>query len=108
MYKVLMLKYEEFRCDFEVIFNGIEKYFNINIPVERMVTLINKYNIEVVEESIKDKKSFNEYDRTTYWHGKHISIYKGDFFYCKQFFNDHQVEYLTNIYQKFLIEHKYI
>lgn len=105
---VLMLKYEDFRYDFEVIFQGIEKYFNVNIPIELRKDLITKYSIEVVEEYVKDKKSFNEYDKTTLWHGNHISKYKGDCFYYKYFFNDQQVEYLTNIYKKFLIERGYM
>jgi hypothetical protein len=105
---VLMLRYEEFVYDFEVIFNGIEKFFDIKIPLETRNVLTGRYQIEAVETIVEKMGTWAKYDKRTYWHGKHISRYKGVPFYYKEFFQADQIAYLESVYKKFLLELNYI
>ncbi|MES9899841.1 MAG: hypothetical protein ABW148_12565 [Sedimenticola sp.] len=105
---VLMLRYEEFANNYDVIFNEFEIFFGIKISHKKRSTLSDRYHIKAVEKIIARMESFSEYDEITHWHGKHISAYKGSFYYYKEFFNDSQIEYLENVYNKFLQEFNYM
>ncbi len=105
---MLLLRYEEFVYDFQVIFNGIEGFFEIKIPLETRNVLTERYQIEAVEKIVARMSTFAEYDTRTLWHGKHISKYKGAPFYYKTFFQDDQIAYLEGVYNKFLLEFNYL
>lgn len=104
---VLLLRYEEFVDDFETIFLGVEKFFNVTISLEKRNEIIAKYQITNVEKAIENMSSFEEYDKINHWHGKHISIYKGQPFYYRKYFQADQITYLKNVYKEFLLEFKY-
>ncbi|MEJ1382233.1 MAG: hypothetical protein RPT95_14920, partial [Candidatus Sedimenticola sp. (ex Thyasira tokunagai)] len=105
---VLMLRYEEFARDFNVIFNELEIFFGIKISHQKRRSLSGRYNINNVEKIIASMDSFSEYDKITHWHGKHISAYKGSSYYYKEFFTDSQIRYLEYVYNKFFQEFNYI
>lgn len=105
---VLMLRYEDFVNNFDVVFDGIEEFFDIKIPHETRKVIGDRYNIKAVEKVIDKMGAFIEYDNLTHWHGKHISAYKGKSFYYKEFFQDDQIVYLKEVYKKFLLEFNYI
>ena len=105
---ILMLRYEEFVYDFKAIFSGIERFVDIDIPIEIQALIADIYRIESVSETINGKRTFSEYDKITHWHEKHISKYKGKPFYYRDFFQDYQIEYLIDIYKRYLIELGYM
>jgi len=105
---VLMLKYEDFVNDFDVIFNGIEKFFIQEIDIEKRNMIKNRYNIKSVETLTSKMKSYREIDKKTLFHGDHINKNKGQPNFHKQFLKDDQIFYLKNIYNKFLVNFNYI
>jgi hypothetical protein len=105
---VLMLKYEDFFDDFEVIFKGIENLFDIKILPASRSTLTERYQIDAVEKIIKDMDTFDEYNKVTHWHGKHISSQRGRPMYYKHFFKEDQIAYLKSVYKEILLEFNYI
>ncbi|WP_404787208.1 sulfotransferase domain-containing protein [Altericista sp. CCNU0014] len=104
---VLMLRYEEFVSDFDKIFEGIEVFFGIFIPLEKRKIIADRYQIKNIEKIVRSKNTFDEYDEVTHWHGKHISKYKGKPYYYKKFFQDGQIKYLKNIYKDYLTAFNY-
>ena len=99
---VLMLKYEDFVNNFEIIFNAAEKFFNIKIHSD-VRKLVNKaYNINSVAKITNKMKTYKEIDRKTLFHGKHFNINKGRPNYYKDFLKNEQIQYLNNIYKDFL------
>lgn len=105
---VLMLRYEEFVTDFEVIYRAIETFFDIDIPFQTRNEISARYQIEAIAESIENMDTFAKYDPITHWHGNHISKFKGKPFYHREFFRGDQIEYLTKIYKQFLTEFNYM
>ena len=106
---VLMLQYEIFFNNFEVIYSGIEDFFNINIPLDKKNEITQKYDVNKIKTFI-DKaglSSFQEYDNSSLWHGNHISKYQGKPGYYKDFFTREQIEYLKSIYHQYLLELSY-
>jgi hypothetical protein len=80
---ILLLQYEEFFDNYEVIYNKLEKFLNINIDENKKIELSKKYNITNVKKITNKYKTFKEYDKTTHLHGKHISEYDGQTDYKK-------------------------
>jgi hypothetical protein len=74
---ILLLKYEEYFSNYEVIYNKLENFLNINIDKDKKNQLSEKYNINNVKNIIDKYKKFEEYDKKTHLHGKHISEYDG-------------------------------
>ena len=105
---VLMLKYEDFVNDFNVIFNEIEKFFNQEIDIEKKNMIKKRYNINSVETISNKMKSYKEIDKKTLFHGNHINKNKGQPNFHRQFLNDDQIFYLKKIYKKFLVNFNYI
>ncbi len=99
---VLLLRYEDFVFDFEVIFRGIENFFHVKIPPAARKVLTDRYRIKLVEKTTRKMKTFSEYDKRTEWHGKHISKYRGAPYYYKEFFRADQISHLENVYKDFL------
>lgn len=105
---VLMLRYEDFVNDFEIIYDELERFLKTEISLEMRNKLNKKYNIEEINKFISRFESFSEYNPITHWHGKHISSYKGDLNYYKNLFTENQIKYLEYIYKNFLIEFNYV
>lgn len=80
---ILLLQYEEFFNNYEVIYNKLENFLNINIDENKKIELSKKYHITNVKKMTNKYKTFKEYDRTTHLHGKHISKYDGQTDYKK-------------------------
>jgi len=80
---ILLLQYEEFFNNYEVIYNKLENFLNINIDENKKIELSKKYHITNVKKMTNKYKTFKEYDKTTHLHGKHISEYDGQTDYKK-------------------------
>ncbi len=80
---ILLLQYEEFFNNYEVIYNKLENFLNINIDENKKNELSKKYHITNVKKMTNKYKTFKEYDKTTHLHGKHISEYDGQTDYKK-------------------------
>jgi hypothetical protein len=80
---ILLLQYEEFFDNYEVIYNKLEKFLNINIDENKKIELSKKYHITNVKKITNKYKTFKGYDKTTHLHGKHISEYDGKTDYKK-------------------------
>jgi len=80
---ILLLQYEEFFDNYEVIYNKLEKFLNINIDENKKIELSKKYHITNVKKITNKYKTFKGYDKTTHLHGKHISEYDGQTDYKK-------------------------
>ena len=84
---ILKLKYENFYNNYDFIFNNIETYFNIKIHLEDRQRIKKKYNVEVVFNFTKQFQEFSEGDKSTNFHGSHISNSKGLLNSYKDLFN---------------------
>jgi len=104
---VLMLKYEEFYKDYDYIFDALEKFFGLTISADKRREITNRYNIEAVDEQVRDYGDFQTYDKVTQLHGRHISTYKGGVNYYAEFFSPAQIDYLKKVYAKLLAEFGY-
>ena len=80
---ILLLQYEEFFNNYEVIYNKLENFLNINIDENKKIELSKKYHITNVKKMTNKYKTFKEYDKTTHLHVKHISEYDGQTDYKK-------------------------
>jgi hypothetical protein len=103
MENILMLRYEDFSGNIDVILSELESFFKISISTSKRKLIHEKYRIESIEKIVQEKICFSEYDPVTHWHGNHISKYKGDCFYYKDFFCDDQIAYLKDTYKDFLM-----
>ena len=92
----VMLKYEDFMCDYNVIFNAIEGLFSIDVTENKRSSLKEKYGIKAVERKIEDLNGFAETDKKTKLHGNHISKHKGQGGYYKEVFSDRQIQIILN------------
>ena len=97
----LNLKYENFYNNFNFIFEELEEFFNIQIPIELRSKIESKLSIQKVKEKISKFKSFKDFDKNTHWHGKHISDNEGMTKSYKDFFNEDDINYLKLIYKDF-------
>ncbi|HDQ03831.1 MAG TPA: hypothetical protein ENN23_04560 [Deltaproteobacteria bacterium] len=104
---VLMLRYELFYNNYDHIFAHLEGFFSIAIPAEKRRYIAAQYNIEAVDKIVRNYDAFHDYDSVTQLHGKHISAYKGNINYYREFFSPKQIDYLRKVYHKFLVEFGY-
>ena len=104
---ILMLKYEDFVHNFEIVFNAAEKFFNIKIYSDIRKLINERYNINSVEKITGKMETYKEMDRKTLFHGKHFNINKGEPNYHKNFLKEDQIVYLSNIYKNFLLTFNY-
>lgn len=75
--KILKLKYESFYNDFDLIFNSMETFFGKLISEEHRNKMKKKYHIDNVISSTTKFDDFSQFDKTTFFHGNHISKTKG-------------------------------
>ncbi len=100
---VLKLKYEDFYEDFDLIFDSIESYFNIEIPATKRAYLKEKYRVKnVYEKKISKLAGFNDHDAVTQWHGNHISSYLGKPNSYEHFFSGQQLDYIEKELSEYL------
>jgi hypothetical protein len=89
-YHTTLLKYEDFRHNFDYIYDHIETFFNLKISTEIKDFCSREYNIVRVGEIADQLGSYINYD-DGYWHGKHISKYNGECYYYDDFFTQEQI-----------------
>ena len=104
---ILKLKYENFYNNYDFIFNNIETYFNIKIHLEDRQRIKKKYNVEVVFNFTKQFQEFSEGDKSTNFHGSHISNSKGLLNSHKDLFNKEQIKLIERELDKYQIKFNY-
>lgn len=92
---VLILKYEDFKNNFNYIFDNLEIFFSIKIKTQLKQTIEKKYNIQNMKKIADSYNDFSSYDTTTGVHGKHISQYNGNSYY-KDFLNQKYIDQIYN------------
>jgi hypothetical protein len=102
-----MLCYEDFVDDFSVLFDGIELHFGINIPSARRAELARQYSRESVQLQTHQHNDFSSYDRTTLFHGRHISRFNGAPDFSAQLFTPAQWERIACYFSLFMEEMGY-
>ncbi len=104
---VLMLKYEDFVNNYEIIFNKFESFFQIKVPDSKRNLITARYNIEAVEKIVSKMKSYKEINKHNLFHGNHINLNKGQPNFHLEFLKNHQILHLKKIYKKFIEELNY-
>lgn len=100
---VLKLKYEDFYEDFDLIFDSIESYFNIEISAAKRSQLHEKYKVKnIYEQKVSKLSGFNDHDAVTQWHGNHISNYLGKPNSYEHFFSGQQLKYIEEELSEYL------
>ena len=99
---ILMLKYEDFVNNYEVIFNKLENFFKINISKNTRNLITERYNIKVVEKIVSKMKSYKEINKQNLFHGEHININKGQPNFHMKFLKKNQILYLRSVYKNFI------
>lgn len=100
---ILFLRYEEFYQDLNIVFDKFESYFDLSISGLQRERLINKYNIESIIESTNSYSSFEEFDRVTHFHGKHVSPFKGKPGLYSEVFSSRQINDLEKKFSQQLL-----
>ncbi len=67
----LILKYESFYNDFDLIFDSLEGFFNITIPPHRRESIERRFNMEANQKRANKIDSFHKWDSAGI-HGLHI------------------------------------
>ena len=98
----LILRYEEFFQDFDVIFDAFESFFNIQLNTTIRNELRRKYSVENVEKITTTQNSFKSWDKETLFHGNHISETKGSPGVASDFFSAEQMERLEELCQGYM------
>lgn len=75
--KMLILRYEDFFENYDVVFDALQKFFAVTIDATQRKDLKAKYNIEEMLKTAHKYRDFSQYDQETFIHGKHISSTKG-------------------------------
>ena len=76
--KKIVLKYENFVKNHNIIIDKIISYFNLNISNNDINKIKNQLNITNVKKISNQLKEFKNWDKENYFHGKHISIFSGE------------------------------
>lgn len=100
--QVLLLRYESFVGNYDVIFDGIERHFDIVVPPDRRRLLFERYSLSAIAERVSTMASFREVEPETHWHGDHISPNEGRPDYYKEFLSNKQIGYLKGVYNDYL------
>tara|TARA_R110000803_G_scaffold86919_3_gene153478 strand:+ start:1754 stop:2368 length:615 start_codon:yes stop_codon:yes gene_type:complete len=87
----LFLKYEDFRDNYDYLYENISTHFNVYIDNTKREVINNKFSLDNVKKQIKGYKSFKEWDNKTKLHGNHVSKYGGESYY-KVFFTHNHLE----------------
>jgi len=100
---VLMLKYEEFRYDYEYIYKHLEEFFNIKLSDGQRESLSLKYHIDAIKKTLPPGHFIDSYLKDgSFWHANHISKYNGKCYYYKEFFTKEQIKYLKEVYKDYI------
>jgi len=67
-----MFKYEEFHVNDNILFDGLEEFFNIQIDNERRALIRDKYSMDSNRKRASMMKGFGEYSPNHKIHGKHV------------------------------------
>lgn len=103
----LLLRYEDFVDDFDVLFNGIEHHFQIEIPHEKREKLSTKYNRKSVQAIAERYDDFSQYDSKTQFHGRHISRFNGVPNFARQLLSDEQWNNVARYFSLFMEQMNY-
>lgn len=90
----LWLKYENFKNNYQYIFDKIENYLDIKINKNKKLEIIEEFSISGVKEKIKNYKNFWDFDKKTELHGNHISNDNGKINKWKTFFTESEKNYI--------------
>ena len=104
---VLMMRYEDFYHDHDYIYDRLEKFFSIGISAEKRRAISGRYNIDAVNEMVSQFDNFESYHKETQLHGRHISAYKGETNYYKDYFTSQQIAHLKDVYRDILVAFDY-
>lgn len=103
--KILFLRYEDFVCDYSLIYNSISKTFGVSLDDNR----IEKISIECSFKKNKDisskYNSFREWDKDSQIHGLHL--YKGEIGTWKEFVKESDESYINGLLYSYLKEWNY-
>jgi ribosome-associated translation inhibitor RaiA len=99
---ILLLKYEDFYNNFDVIFDKLEKYMKVIITNESRNLLKKKYSRKSVKQFQSQYNGFSQYDKVTHIHGNHISKFNGETEYYKQILSDDLQQYLEQKLNKYI------
>lgn len=92
---VILLYYEDFFLDTNLIIKKLEEKINIKIDEEIKIKLVEEFNITNMEIISNSYDNFDFYDKETHIHGNHISKYKGLTDYTN-ILGDEELNYLKN------------
>lgn len=104
---LLLLRYEDFVDDFSVLFDSIESRFGIEIQSARRAVLTHQYSRESVQSQTRQHGDFSHYDRTTLFHGRHISRFNGAPDFSAHVFTPAQWERVACYFSLFMEEMGY-
>ena len=104
---MLLLRYEDFVDDFDVLFNNIENHFQIRVSSEKRIELSTKYNRELVQAITERYDDFSQYDPKTQFHGHHISRFNGAPNFAQELFNNEQCDNVAKYFSLFMEEMDY-
>jgi len=104
---MLLLRYEDFVDDFDVLFNGIESHFQIGVPHEKRQELSTKYNRKSVQAITERYDDFSQYDSKTHFHGRHISRFNGAPNFARQLLTDEQWNAVGRYFSLFMEQMNY-
>jgi hypothetical protein len=104
---LLLLRYEDFVDDFDVLFNGIENHFQIGIPHEKRKRLSTKYSRKSVQAIAERYDDFSQYDSKTQFHGRHISRFNGAPNFARQLLSDEQGNNVARYFSLFMEQMAY-
>lgn len=94
---VLVLRYEEFVNNFEVIFEAFESFFGVEIDTHKREQLVDQFGIESVKKITQEQGTFKSWDKETLFHGNHISEYNGSSGYGVEFFSEEQIKRIEEL-----------
>lgn len=101
-----IIKYEDFRDNFEIIYQAIEKLTGLKIDDEQKKFCAENFNIKKNKDIAKKMKHFGEYDTVSLIHGDHIR--KGIVGDWKNFVKPEDENYITEILRPSLEKWGYI
>ena len=93
---VLVLRYESFVDDYDVIFDALEGFVGIEISESQRDDLNKRFSRDGVRKIMADKNNFFEWDKETRIHGDHISKRNGQCGYGKEIFTPEQQESIAD------------
>lgn len=90
---IITFMYQDFKNNFEIIYNKLEEKLNINISSELREKINKLMKIDNVIKIASKFDNFGGFDKNNHIHGNHISKYKGETDY-KQILTENQLNIL--------------